>query len=93
MPNGTSDASFYRFKTIDVYKALHNEGPKYLKEIFHRLSDIQNRELSNPKADLHLPLLRTSSGHKALPTREYAFGTASHVKQKQVDRSLPLKQI
>ena len=41
---------------------------------------------------LHTPLLRTSSGQKALPTGEYAFGTISHVKQKQVDRSPPLKQ-
>ena len=37
-----------------------NEAPKYLKELFHRLSD--------------------------------TFGTTSHVKQKQVDRSPPLKQ-
>ena len=28
-----------------VYKALHNEVPKYLKELFHRLSDIQNSQL------------------------------------------------
>ena len=26
-----------------VYKALHNEAPECLKELFHRLSDIQNR--------------------------------------------------
>ena len=32
-----------------VFKALHNEALKYLKELFHRLSDIQNRELRNSK--------------------------------------------
>ena len=47
-----------------VYKALHNEAPKYLKELFHRLSDIQNRGLRNSKTDIHIPLLRTSSGQK-----------------------------
>ena len=30
-----------------VHKALHNEAPRYLKELFHRLSDIQNWELRN----------------------------------------------
>ena len=35
-----------------VYKALHNEAPKYLKELFHRLSDIPNRELRKSKTDL-----------------------------------------
>ena len=75
-----------------VYKALHNEAPKYLKELFHRLSDIQNRELRNTKTDLHIPLLSTSLGQKALHTGEYAFGTTLHVKQKQVDRSPPSKQ-
>ena len=37
-----------------AYKALHNEAP--LKELFHRLSDIHNRELRNSKTDLHIPL-------------------------------------
>ena len=32
-----------------VYKALHNEAPKYLKELLHRLSDMQNRELRTGK--------------------------------------------
>ena len=32
-----------------VCKALHNEAPKYLNELFHRLSDIQNRELRNSR--------------------------------------------
>ena len=38
-----------------VYKALHNEAPKYLKELFHRLSDIQYRGLRNSKTDLDTP--------------------------------------
>jgi len=42
------------------YKALHNEAAKYLKELLHGLSDIQNRKLRNSKTDLHIPLLRTS---------------------------------
>ena len=75
-----------------VYKALHNEAPKYLKGLFHRLSGIQNRELRNSKTDLHIPLLRTSSGQKSFAEGEHAFGTTSHLKQKQVDRSPPLKQ-
>ena len=60
-----------------VYKSLHNEAPKYLKELFHKLSDIQNRKLSNSKTDLHIYL----RDKEALHTAEHAFGT-SHVKQK-----------
>ena len=52
-----------------VYKALHNEAPKYLKELFHRLSDFQNRELRNTETDLHIPLLRTSLGQKSFAYR------------------------
>ena len=75
-----------------VYRALHNEAPKYLKELFHKLSDAQNGELHNSNTDFHTPLLRISSGQKALPTGEYAFGTTLHLKQKQVNRSPPFKQ-
>ena len=66
--------------------------PKYLKELFYKLSDIQNRELRNSTTDLHIPMLRKSSGQKTLPTGEYEFGTALYMKQKQVTRSTPLKQ-
>ena len=38
------------------------------------------------------PLLRTSSGLKALTKGENAFGTTFQIKQKQVLNSLPLKQ-
>ena len=75
-----------------VYKALHNKALEYLNELFHRLSDTQNRELRSSKTDLHIPLLRTSSGQKAVRTVEYAFGTTLHMKQKQVNRCPPLKQ-
>ena len=30
-----------------VCKALHNETPRYMKEMFHKLSDTQSRELYN----------------------------------------------
>ena len=53
-----------------VYMALNNEASKYLKELFHRLSDIPNRELRNSKTDLHVPLLRTSSGQNSFTYRE-----------------------
>ena len=52
-----------------VYKALHIEAPKYQKEVFHRLSDIQNRELCNSKIDLHIQLLRMSSAQKSFAYR------------------------
>ena len=42
-----------------VYKAFHNEASEYIKELFHRLSDTQNRELRSSKTDLHIPLLKT----------------------------------
>ena len=48
-----------------VYKALHNEAPDYLKELFHRLSDTQNRELRNSKTDPYIFLLRTCSGQRS----------------------------
>ena len=35
-----------------VYKALHNQAPKCLKELFHRLSDVQNRDFCNSKYSL-----------------------------------------
>ena len=48
-----------------IYNALHNEAPEYLKELFHRLSDTQNRELRNSETNLHIPLLKASSGYKS----------------------------
>ena len=75
-----------------VFKALHNEAPECLKELFYKLSGTKNRELRNSKTDLIIPLLRTSSGQRSLPTGECAFGTTLRMKQKQVNRSPPLKQ-
>ena len=75
-----------------VFKVLHNEAPKYLKELFHRLSDIQNRELRNSKADLHIPLLRTSSGQKSFAYKGVCIWNNLTCEKKQVDRSPPLKQ-
>ena len=44
-----------------VYTALHNEGPDYIKELFHRLSDTQSMVLRNANTDLRIPLFKTSS--------------------------------
>ena len=57
----------YIFQRVNIhkFKALHNEAPEHLKELFYRLSDTQNRELRNSKTDLHIPLLRTSSGQNS----------------------------
>ena len=52
-----------------VYKVHHNKAPEYVKEIFHRLSDTQSRELRNSKTDLYIPLLRTSLGQKSFAYR------------------------
>ena len=52
-----------------VYKALHNEVPESVNESFHRLSDVQNRELRNSITDLHITLSRTSSGQKSVACR------------------------
>ena len=35
-----------------VYKALHNEAPLHMKELFLKLSDTQNKELRNFSTDL-----------------------------------------
>ena len=64
-----------------VFKTLHIEAPECLKELFYRLSGTKNRDLRNSKTNLIIPLLRTSSGQRALPTGEYAFGTTLHMKQ------------
>ena len=52
------------------YMAFNNEASKYLKELFYRLSDIPNRELHYSKTDLHVPLLKTSSGQNSFVYRE-----------------------
>ena len=48
-----------------VYKALHNEAPPYMKELFLKLSNTQCRELRNSSTDLYIPRLRTTMGQKS----------------------------
>ena len=38
-----------------VYKALHNEAPPYMKELFLKLSNTQCRELRNSSTDPYIP--------------------------------------
>ena len=48
-----------------VYKALHNEAPPHMKELFLKLSDTQSKELRNSSTDLYIPPLKTSMGQKS----------------------------
>ena len=41
--------------------------------LFKRLSDAQNEELRSSKTNVHIHLLKTSSGKKVLPIRENVF--------------------
>ena len=50
-------------------KALHYEAQEYVKDLFHRLSDTQNMELCNCKADPHKKLYRQGSMHLEQPFR------------------------
>ena len=72
-----------------ISKALHNEAPEYLKELFHRLSDTQNSELRNSKTDFHIPLLRTSCGRNSFVYSGACIWNNLQIKQKQVNRSPP----
>ena len=56
-----------------VYKALHNEAPPYLEELFLKLSNTQCRELRNSSTDLNIPRLRTSMGQKSFGYRGVRF--------------------
>ena len=56
-----------------VYKALHNEAPPYMKELFLKLSNTQCRELRNSCTDLYIPCLRTSMGQKSFRYRGVRF--------------------
>ena len=57
-------------ETVKVeYKALHNEAPPYMKELFPKLSNTQCTELRNSSTDLHIPRLRTSMDQKSLGYR------------------------
>ena len=56
-----------------VYKALHNEAPPYMEELFLKLSNTQCRELRNSPTDLYIPRLRTSMGQKSFGYRGVHF--------------------
>ena len=43
-------------------KALHNEAPVYIKELFLKLSETRCKELLISSTDLCVPSLRTSVG-------------------------------
>ena len=48
-----------------MYKSLNDLAPKYLSDLFVRLSDFHILELRNTKRNLAVPLMRTVSGQKA----------------------------
>ena len=48
-----------------IYKSLNHLAPKYLSDLFVRLSDFHIPELRNTKCNLVVPLMRTVSGQKA----------------------------
>ena len=56
-----------------VYKALHNEAPPYMKELFPKLLNAQRRELRNSSTGLYIPRLRTSMGQKNFGYRGVGF--------------------
>ena len=56
-----------------VYKALHNEAPPYMEELFLKLSNTQCRELRNSSTDLYIPRLRTAMGQKSFGYRGVHF--------------------
>ena len=49
-----------------VYKALHNETPPYMKELFLKLSNTQCRELRNSSTDLYISRLKNLYGPEEL---------------------------
>ena len=52
-----------------VYKSFNSLAPKYLSDLFVRLSGINPRELRNSKTDLAILMLRTSNGQKSFAYR------------------------
>ena len=53
-----------------MYKSLNDLAPKYLSDLFIRLSDFHILELRNTKSNLAVPLLQTVSGQKAFSYRD-----------------------
>ena len=52
-----------------VYKSLNALASDYLRNIFQKVSETNNRQLRNSKTDVRLPLLRTSAGQKSFANR------------------------
>ena len=48
-----------------VYKSLNSLAPRYLSNLFVRLSGVHPRELTNSKTDLAITMLRTGNGQKS----------------------------
>ena len=52
-----------------VYKYLNSLAPRYLSDLFVRLSGVHPRGLRNSKTDLAMPMLRTGNGQKSFAYR------------------------
>ena len=52
-----------------MYESLNDLAPKYLSDLFVRLSDFHILELRSTKSNLAVPLMRTVSGQKAFSYR------------------------
>ena len=52
-----------------IYKSLDSLAPRYLSDLFVRLSGVHPRELRNSKTDLAIPMLRTGNGQKSFAYR------------------------
>ena len=52
-----------------MYKSLNDLAPKYLSDLFVRLSDFHILELRNTKSNPAVPLMRTVSCQKAFSYR------------------------
>ena len=52
-----------------MHKSLNDLAPKYLCDLFVRLSDFHILELRNTKNNLAVPLMRTVSGQRAFSYR------------------------
>ena len=52
-----------------TYKALNSLAPQYLGELFSKCSEGSDRILRSTETNLHIPLLKTSTGQKAFSYR------------------------
>ena len=65
-----------------VYKSLNSLAPRYLSDLFVRLSGAHPRELRNSKIDLAIPMLRTGMARNPLRIVGPVSGTVSILTQK-----------